>query len=442
MFAPARGTIRWRRWWSSEASRRQHEKDPPMNDARRAIEALRAGVPNRAAIRLLGTTESQIRDRFLGNLDACRRLLDGGDAATGQVIAGGFGAGKSHLLGYLQELALGENFIVSWVAISKETPLSDPGKLYVSAMRSARVPKRIDDAMTAVLSKLRPKGDAYQELSRWSESPEAGLSPLFAALLHLLPHPSTGADRAQQIARFFAGGRLGFANIRQWLRELGAAKRFPFKTVTQSDLVRQRLRFVPRLIAAAGYGGWVLLLDEVELIGRYSVLQRGRSYAELARWLGLDAAEKVPLTVTVAAITDDFTGAVIGTRRDDEQVPLKLMGKDEPRTAERARLGMAALEKQVLLRSPDAALLQTSLDRIRGLYSDAYGWNAPALDIGEITAAKSMRQHIKSWITSWDLERLYGIRPEIVATTVAPDYEQSDDGMLAVASDEVNSDES
>ena len=39
------------------------------------------------------------------------------------MIAGGFGAGKSHLLGYLQELALAENFIVSWVVISKETPL-------------------------------------------------------------------------------------------------------------------------------------------------------------------------------------------------------------------------------------------------------------------------------------------------------------------------------
>jgi hypothetical protein len=51
------------------------------------------------------------------------------------------------------------------------------------------------------------------------------------------------------------------------------------QTIKQPDLTRQRLRFVPRLIAAAGYSGWVLLLDEVELVGRYSVLQRRRSYA-------------------------------------------------------------------------------------------------------------------------------------------------------------------
>jgi hypothetical protein len=402
---------------------------------------LRAGVPNRTAIRLLGTSEAGIRERFLANLNASQRHLGNGQATTGQVIAGGFGAGKSHLLGYLQELALSENFIVSWVVISKETPLFDLGKLYVSAMRNAVAPKRVDDAMTAVLSKLRPKGDAYDELSRWAESPEAELSPIFAALLHLLPHPSTGADRAQQIARFFAGGKLGFAHVRQWLRELGAVKRFPFKAVPQADLIRQRLRFVPRLIAAAGYGGWVLLLDEVELIGRYGVLQRGRSYAELARWLNLDAGANVPGAVTVAAITDDFTGAVIGARHDDEQVPTKLASKNEPKTAERARLGMAALEKPVLLRSPDLALLQATLDKTRGLYADAYGWTASAMDIGEITAAKSMRQYIKSWITGWDLERLYGTRPEILTMAVTADYGEDTDVERAVAPNDANPDD-
>ena len=105
------------------------------------------------------------------------------------MIAGGFGTGKSHLLGYLQELALNENFIVSWVVISKETPLFDLGKLYVSAMRNATVPNRNDDAMTAVLARLRPKGDEFADLAQWAESAQAGLSPLFAALAASLPPP-------------------------------------------------------------------------------------------------------------------------------------------------------------------------------------------------------------------------------------------------------------
>lgn len=399
-----------------------------MSEERRAIEALRAGVPNRAAIRLLGTTENEISERFVENLHFCRQRLKDGEQPTGQVIAGGFGAGKSHLLGYLKELALNENFIVSWVVISKETPLFDLRKLYVSAIRNATVPNLNDDAMTAVLSKLRPKSDAYDDLAQWAESAEAELPALFPALLHLFPHPNTNPERIQQIARFFSGGKLSFANVRQWLREVGAVKLFPLKTIKQSDLTRQRLRFVTRLIAAAGYSGWVLLLDEVELIGRYSVLQRGRSYAELARWLGLDAAERVPGVVTVAAITDDFTSEVINKRRDDEQVPLKLVNKNEQKTAARARLGIETLEKkQVLLQAPNSALLEVSLNKIRRFYADAYGWDVARADVGEITAAKSMRQYIKSWITTWDLERLYNSRPEIETLDVAPDYEENKD---------------
>jgi hypothetical protein len=413
-----------------------------MSDARRAIEALRAGVPNRAAIRLLGTAEDEIRERFLENLQRCRKQLADGGQPAGQVIAGGFGTGKSHLLGYLQELALNENFVVSWVVISKETPLFDLGKLFVCAMRNANVPKRNDDAMTAVLARLRPKGDAFDDLTQWAESAQAELSPLFAALLHLFPHPNTTPERMQQIARFFAGGKIGLSSVKQWLREVGAAKLFVLKPIKQADLVRQRLRFVPRLIAAAGYSGWVLLLDEVELIGRYSLLQRGRSYAELARWLGLDDTENVPGVVAVAAITEDFTSEVINKRRDDEQVPLKLTERNERRTAERARLGIDMLErKQALLRSPSSGRLQASLDKTRGLYADAYGWNATVAEIGEITATKSMRQYIKSWITAWDLERLYGIHPVIETSDVAPDYMENKDIEQAVRSSSDDADE-
>ena len=131
----------------------------------------------------------------------------------------------------------------------------------------------------------------------------------------------------------------------------------------------------------------------------------------------------------MAAITDDFTSEVIGKRRDDEQVPLKLASKNERKTAERARLGIEILWKRIrlLLQPPNAALLGVSLNKIRGFYSDAYGWDVTAADVGEITAAKSMRQYIKSWITTWDLERLYDSRPVIETVDVAPDYEENKD---------------
>lgn len=397
-----------------------------MTEARHAIEALRAGVPNRAAIRLLGTREDLIRQRFLENLQQCRHNLQCNTQPTGHVIAGGFGTGKSHLLGYLKELALAENFIVSSVVISKETPLSDLGRLYLSAMRFATVPGCNDDVMTAALARLKPGSQAFEELEGWASDTASELSPLFPALLYLFARPTTAPDCIQYMARFLAGGPLNVSRIKQWLKDAGATKLFPLKAIKQADIVQQRIRFVPRLFTAAGFGGWVVLMDEVELIGRYGILQRGRSYAELARWLGIDGTEKVPGAVTVAAVTDDFFEVVITKRRDDEQVPLKLVNKNERAAAERARRGIEFLERnRVTLRPPDEHHLRACLDKVRQLYNQAYGWCPDDIDIGPLAATRSMRQHIKSWITTWDLERLYhGQRPEIETVALPMNYHE------------------
>ena len=92
--------------------------------ARIAIEALRAGVPNREAVRLLGTEQTAIEQGFEQALQ--RAWADGARPPVGLGIAGDFGTGKSHLLGCLREVALAQDFVVSRVVVSKETPLSDP----------------------------------------------------------------------------------------------------------------------------------------------------------------------------------------------------------------------------------------------------------------------------------------------------------------------------
>jgi len=68
---------------------------------RRALEALRAGVPSRDAVGLLGSGQAEIEDRFLALVEQAR---DG--AAGGMLLGGGFGSGKSHLLQHLGQLAL------------------------------------------------------------------------------------------------------------------------------------------------------------------------------------------------------------------------------------------------------------------------------------------------------------------------------------------------
>jgi len=237
------------------------------------------------------------------------------------------------------------------------------------------------------------------------------------------------------MARFFAGGKLNVTLAKSWLRDAGAGKLFDLKPVREADLALQRLYFAPRMFRAAGYYGWCILLDEVELIGRYSPLQRGRSYAELVRWLGLDKETQIPGVITVAAITDDFAGEMFDQRRDDELIPPRLRDRELLRQAEMAATGIAWLkQRQSQLKPPDEAGLRQSLDKISRFYRDAYEWSPPATDVGERLAGKSMRQYVKSWITAWDMERLYGEAPPIEVDTIPIDYTESSDIEQAPAS--------
>jgi hypothetical protein len=396
-------------------------------EARGAIEALRAGVPNRAAIRLLGERDGGLVNDFLDSIERRAQGLEEAQQAEGTFVWGGFGSGKSHLLGYMRELALERNFVVSLVPVSKETPMFDPAKLFAAAVRAAEVPGANDDVMTAALWRLKPNTEPFEKLESWAaEEARAGsLSAMFPALLWLIPH--LGPEEHARIARFFGGGKLNVSAVKSWLREQGAAKLFDIKPVREAELARQRLKFAPRLLAAVGLAGWCVLLDEVELIGRYSRLQRGRSYAELARWLGRDDSHPLPGIATVAAFTDDYVSQMLDDRRDAELIPQALELKGLARQSILAKRCIEELQRMrgVRLAQPDAPALGAAQQRIADLYFDAYRWRPRDLAVGERLVGKSMRQYIKSWITAWDIERLYGERPAIEARRMRTDYTES-----------------
>jgi hypothetical protein len=385
-----------------------------MMDARTAIEALRAGVPNRAAIRQMGTEQTDIEHAFEAALAAAWTDDEQAPAGTGPAgigMAGGFGTGKSHLLGYLAEVARQQGFVVSRVVVSKETPLSHPGHVLAAALRDAALPDRPDAPIAACVTALRERPEALEAMEAAVNTPDAGFAPIFAACLFLIRRASTPPEMLRRIARMWAGEKVSIPAFRQALVAAGAARMFPLKAVAAAELTDQLTRFVPLLFRAAGYAGWCILLDEIELIGRYTPLQRALSYAWLGAWLGLDGKRRFPGIVSAYAITDDFVAAVINARLDSEKVPERLTLKGRAGEAMLALSGIRHIERTVLqhrLLSPTPDDLAACHDKVQRLYSAAYGWPAPPLPPAERTSSRTMRQYIKGWITRWDLLRLVG----------------------------------
>jgi P-loop Domain of unknown function (DUF2791) len=399
----------------------------PRVRARRAIEALRSGVPSRDAVAALGSGQGEAEDRFTALLG---RVGEGGD--SGLLLGGGFGSGKSHLLEHLGHLALAAGFAVSRVVVSKETPLYDPVKVFRAAVGSLVLPGAAGQGLEEVVAGLDVDGPAYADLLRWAASAGSGLDERFAATLTLFRRAQQGdGEFAQAIVRFWCGDPIPVPELRRRLREAGEGKP-ELRPVGVKDLARQRLRFLARLLRAAGLGGWVLLFDEVELIGRYTVLQRARSYAELPGWLRGDPDDPHGPRVAVLAMTDDFDAAVLTEKGDRAAVPTRLRAKETPEFDEMAGLaekGMRLIERSmVLLTPPDDDELDRAVAALRTLHGEAFGWDPPEASGLERLGATRMRQYVRAWINEWDLVRLDpSFTPETEVLTVPADYREDPD---------------
>lgn len=387
--------------------------------ARRAIEALRAGVPNHDAVRALGGGQPAIETRFRTLLESAADDVERGTQEPGLLVAGDFGSGKSHVLVALEQLSLREQYVCSTVSVSKELPLHDSDKLYRAAIRAARLPDRRGAAMSELAFKLDWNSLACEEFVTWASDPASGISSRFAASL-LVFQRTHDEEVKNRIISFWGGDPLSMVDLRRWLRDQGAAGTFALEHVPMAELPAQHFQFTSRLIAAAGYAGWVLLVDELELISQYSSKARARAYASLARWSGRIKEQRCPGLVTLFTITQDFATLVLHARNDIERIPdrLRATGREADRQLSiGAEAGMRMIERDKLpIRPPDAAFLDRLREQLRDIHGAAYDWQPPDLAAGERATSTSMRQYVRRWINEWDLLRLY---PEYQPSTIS-----------------------
>jgi hypothetical protein len=348
------------------------------------------------------------------------------------LVGGGFGSGKSHVLEHLAHVALSQRFVVSKVVISKETPLHDPVKVFRAAIESAKVPGRPGSAIDEIAGCLDVDSPRYAELYRWVHQDDTGLDSRFAASLFLHEYAHGDEELRDRIIRFWAGDPLPIADFRRRLRETGAAATYRLGAVRERELSRQRFRFVSRLCTAAGFNGWVVLLDEVELIGRYSLLQRAKSYAEVATWVRGDRSDPAAPLCAVLTTVDDFETQVLVGKNDAELVPKRLRAKATPEAeqiAAQAELGMRVIERdQIRLQPPGQGELDRIYATLKQIHADAYGWDPPDVAGLERLPSNRMRQYVRAWINEWDLRRLDATyEPEIVAGELVVDLSEDAD---------------
>lgn len=381
--------------------------------SQRAIEALRNGVPNAYAVRAMGCMQPEVTDRFRVQLDRLEAGAKGGVAhcAGGTLIDGDFGTGKSHTLSFLEHEALRRKFVVSRLVISKETPLHDPAKLYLAALREARVENSRGSLLHELVTGIDYRAEQAKPFYHWATKEQP--HPMVAASV-FIDERSNDAELKEKVVNWWSGEKFTVGQVRSGLKAIGMED-YKVSQLNAKVLTPIRFEFAARLARARGYAGWVLLLDEVELIAKFSLLQRARAYAELARWIGAVPGQSIAGITAVAAIADDFGIAVLNAdgRGDREKAPQRLEQKGDEASLAQARMasiGIKLIDHNVVrLHAPSDDTLLASHEKIRQLYAKAYGYTPPE-DVQVLSGnpRPTMRSHVRRWIAGWDLLRLYG----------------------------------
>lgn len=393
---------------------------------RRALEALRAGVPSRDVVRLLPPQHTRARTEFEVLLAETEAAWESGRPARGLLVSGGFGMGKSHLLDFLRHTALESGFVCSRITLSKETPLSDLTRILRAATAAAVAPDRTGPALAEIADTLQSaRAPHYDQLWQWAHH-TPGLDPRIPASLLLFEREAPADDSLREkLLAEWNGFSMKVGELRAALKTAGEPNTYAVGR-PQKGQEWNRFEFVTRFFRAAGYAGWVILLDEVELVARYSLRQRARAYAHLATLLGQERDFRIPGFAAAAAVTDDYAGEVLHRRGDRQKIAAALMA-DPIRDA--AEHGMDLIQAGALpLAAPTKKQVAETYERVRQIYAAAYAWAPPEIaGAVEYAGSTRMRQYVRAWVNLWDLRRLYAYEGQLISETVAVSYEEDPD---------------
>lgn len=372
--------------------------NPDVVQARSAIESLRSGVPSRDAVAQLGTTQTDVRERFEESLDA----ISEGKGVVPLIISANFGVGKTHILNYLQGVAEREGFVTSYVVVSPEMPLGQPQTVVSALTESARAPGHTGKALRSLAAGLKTDSDAYQELIEWARN--AGIDDRFRALIHLYEAFWADEEFRLQILSDFEGRGMLKTVIKGRLKQINEAAAYDLNGPPSSQLSHERVRILAQMFRACGCKGWVILFDEVETSAKFSLNQRLAAYREIGWWR--QAAE-----LTGSAILPVFTIAsafvqesVVGGTHDEQR--LHSGGYSEDDRDKQALSGIELLKTPFRLDAPTQEEKEEIKYRVKAIYEEAYGVSLPTLP-AQRRASTSIRSEIRQWITLWDLNRYY-----------------------------------
>jgi len=362
-------------------------------------------VGNESYLRVIETT--YIRD-----------LICGDDGSSFKLVQGTYGAGKTHFLYCVRDLAWRRRLLTAFVTISpKECPFNRPLAVYCAIAQRLERPhgaggeqtRGIDDLIRLSIEGLAA-ADGPEQTHAWIDATLAHA----AFTRHSFRDAVTGFARAIVDRDEPAARRLG-----AWLRgedmTLAEAKRAGLYEVPSNDNGFGMLRSLVQLIPRIGWQGCVFLLDEAErrlAVGDKPTKALAETVDHLRELIDLCGRSELPRTLVLYAVTPAFTEQVLPLYPALQQrlgSPIQFLAANNPKAP--------VIDLEALDLEPRKLLLEVG-KRLVDVARHAYDWvpneKMVAANLERLAAIVTEEQlevghrrfFVKLWIRLLDQQRL------------------------------------
>lgn len=338
-------------------------------EARHVIEALRSGVPSRA----VGAYFSNARPRIMRDIRERLDNVSKNGKSSGMVVSGKYGEGKTHLLNTVFTMAHENHMVVSYLSLSKETPMDKLYLIYQKIISNTYLPERQQPGFMQVLENMTPNSPLASEMIAFSAK-QLETDKLYYLLRAYLS--TEDVDEKFLLQADLEGDFIANAPLKKIYRRIF---NHPVKynvNFTKTKHCQDYFSFMSHLFKQMGYQGWVILVDEAELIGRLGKKARLNAYRNMARFLLPN--QEMESVFSMFALSASYIEDVIEGKHDYENLSELFPEEPEP-----MHTVLDMLKKAPQLHPLTQTEFRDVLERLKDFHSKAYEWN-PAISVEEL----------------------------------------------------------
>ncbi len=329
-------------------------------EARHIIEALRSGIPSRA----VGEYFSEARPKIMREISYHLEQASEHGNSSGMVVSGKYGEGKTHLLNTVFNLAHSNQMVVSLLSLSKETPMDKLYLVYQKIIQNTYLPMRRQPGFIQELENISSNSPVANEMLLYAAKhlQTDKLYYLFRSYLN-----TEDSDEKFLLQADLEGDFIANAPLKKIYRRIFGQPVKYNVNFTKTNHCSDYFSFMSHLFIQMGFYGWVILVDETELMGRLSKKARLKAYRNMASFLLPDQC--MESTFSLFALSASYTEDVIEAKHDYEN-----LAEIYPEQQEPTKTVLDILVKAPQLLPLTRNEIEEVLSKIQDFHGKAYEW--------------------------------------------------------------------